>query len=85
MTTSSMQIHLRSIKLYAYHGINAGEEILGGAFEVNVTVTFLPPSLSIDKIEQTLDYSVIYQIVKARMNKPSALLETVVHSTRCAM
>lgn len=77
MSTSSLEIHLRNVRLYAYHGLNAGEEVLGGEFEINLTVSFIPATFLIRNIEQTIDYTAVYEIVAERMTKPSPLLETV--------
>ena len=74
---SLMEIHLNKVKLFGYHGLNEGEEILGGEFEVSLTTTYLPVVIPINKIEHTLDYTVLYAIVKERMSRPTRLLETL--------
>ena len=69
-------IHLNKLKFFAYHGIHPEEQRLGTNFEVNVDITFdqLEP---IRKINQTIDYTRVYAMVKNRMMIPTALLETV--------
>jgi dihydroneopterin aldolase len=72
-----MQIHLRQLKLYGYHGLDEGEDVLGGEYEVSLTAYYLPSHLSIVSIEQTIDYTVLYDILKQRMQQPTKLLETL--------
>jgi len=72
-----MQIHLQKVRLFGYHGLVAGEEITGGEFEVSLTTTYLPIDIPIKKIEETLDYTALLDIVKERMKTPAHLLETL--------
>lgn len=74
---SLMEIHLNKIRLFGFHGLDKGEDIVGGEFEVSVTAAFIPSSLSINSIDQTLDYTTILLIVKERMKTPAELLETL--------
>lgn len=74
---SEMQIHLQKVKFYGYHGLDAGEEITGGEFEVSLTACYSPFHLPILKIEETLDYTLLLEIVRERMKKPAHLLETL--------
>jgi dihydroneopterin aldolase len=72
-----MQVHLRQLKLYGYHGLDEGEDVLGGEFEVSLTASYLPTHVPIVSIGQTIDYTILYDIVKQRMQKPTPLLETL--------
>jgi dihydroneopterin aldolase len=72
-----MEIHLDKIKLFGYHGLLPGEEIIGGVFEVNLVAKYLPEPAVINKIEETIDYTVLLDIVRKRMEKPAHLLETL--------
>ena len=69
-------IQLTNLQLFSFHGIHKEEKILGGQFEVNVSVSF-PEQGPIQSLEQTVDYVKIYSVIKQRMNIPTALLETV--------
>lgn len=75
--TSEMQIHLQKVKLFGYHGLNAGEEVIGGEFEVSLTAYYQPKSPPITKIDETLDYTILLEIVRQRMSVPTHLLETL--------
>lgn len=72
-----VEIRLDKIRLYGYHGLHRGEEILGGEFEINLSVQYLPATVPIYHINETVDYSALYNLVKARMEKPALLLETL--------
>ncbi len=69
-------IHLSNLKFFSFHGLYEEEKILGGEFIVDATVNFNVTG-SIASIEQTIDYSKIYDVIKQRMAVPTALLETV--------
>ncbi len=80
-------IHLHHLKFFSFHGIHEEERILGNEYEVNVDVAFDEKGI-ITKIDETINYEKIFELVKQRMNKPAALLETVaqdianqIHST----
>lgn len=73
-----LSIKLQDLLFHGHHGIYEEEKILGNEFEVNITVTFLPKSLPVKHIEETIDYVSVYQLVKKRMSVPTPLLETLV-------
>jgi 7,8-dihydroneopterin aldolase/epimerase/oxygenase len=70
-------IHLANLKFFARHGVHNEERVLGGAYEINATVTF-KENKRITDLQQTVNYAIIYDIIRQRMQKPAALLETVV-------
>lgn len=72
-----MQIHLQKVKFFGYHGLQAGEEIIGGEFELSLTTYYLPIKIPIKKIEETLDYTALLQLIRDKMKKPVHLLETL--------
>ena len=72
-----MQIHLKNVRLYAYHGLHAGEEIIGNEYELNLTVSYTPVQAVISNIDQTLNYVELYDVVKEKMSIRVDLLETL--------
>ncbi len=74
---AEMRIHLLKVKLFGYHGLNAGEEITGGKFEVSLTTTYIPLQIPIKKIEETINYTALLSIIRERMSAPTHLLETL--------
>jgi dihydroneopterin aldolase len=69
-------IHLSHLQFFSFHGLHEEEKVLGGEFIVDAEVNFNTPD-SINTIEQTIDYTKIYELIKQRMGQPTALLETV--------
>lgn len=74
--TEQMSILLKQLRFFAYHGIHKEERVLGGEFEVNATVEYAVQN-HIDGIDTTIDYTMVFNIVKERMMQPTDLLETV--------
>jgi dihydroneopterin aldolase len=78
MPSKVMTIHLNNVELYGYHGLYKEEQILGNTFILNLSVEFIPKVTKINEISDTIDYVEVYEIVKQRMQTPTALLETIV-------
>src|SRR6185312_3224682 len=62
----------------AFHGIYEEEKILGNQYIVNASVEFLEKDEVIEHINDTVNYAIIYNIIKKRMSIPTPLLETIV-------
>ncbi len=71
-----LTIHLHKLVFHAYHGLYVEEQILGNTFEVNADIE-VAINEHITKIQNTVDYTTIYKVIKHRMQLPTALLETV--------
>ena len=69
-------IHLHHLIFFAFHGLHEEEKILGNEYEVNAEVS-IDALQTITRLEQTVDYATIYEIIKKRMAIPTGLLETV--------
>ena len=50
--------------------------MLGNTYEVNISLT-IDTDKKITRLEETVDYAAVYELIKKRMNIPSPLLETV--------
>jgi dihydroneopterin aldolase len=74
-----MTISLHQVKFYGYHGLYEEEKKLGNTFIVDLSLNFTPPSEGVTDINQTVDYVSVYELVKARMEIPTPLLETIVN------
>lgn len=70
-------LHLHKLKFTSYHGVYPEERINGNEFEVNLEVTYDEMGAEITSIEQTISYEELFYIVKARMDIPTPLLETI--------
>lgn len=70
-------IHLHHVLFFAYHGLFPSEKELGNQFEINLDVEYEEKSLSFEGIDQTIDYSELYTILKRHMEVATPLLESV--------
>lgn len=75
-----LTIHLHKLRFFSTHGLYAEETIAGNAFEVDARVQYMPATLPILRISDTVDYTRIYQVIAERMKQPTALLETIVYN-----
>lgn len=71
-------VQLNHLLFNAYHGIHEEERILGNEYIVDALVDFDEDVEVVTHINHTVNYAVIYSIIKKRMNIPTPLLETVV-------
>ena len=71
-------IELEGMEFHAYHGCLETERLNGNLFAVDFRgETDLRKASVSDALENTVNYGVIYDIVKAEMGVPSDLLEHV--------
>ena len=72
------KILVEGIKLYAYHGCMEEEGRIGGNYIVDVTMeTDFSEAAETDDLTKTIDYVVVYNIVKKQMAIRSMLIEHV--------
>jgi dihydroneopterin aldolase len=72
------KIILEDIEIYAYHGHFAEEQHIGGNFIVNLEIeTAIEKACKSDRLEDTYNYQVAFNLVVEEMQKKSALLENV--------
>lgn len=70
------KIALEDVIFYAHHGLFDEETIVGKRFEVNLAVeTDFSLTADEDKIEGTVNYVALYDLVKEEVGKPSKLIE----------
>ena len=75
------RVALEGLEFHAYHGVYPHERSSGNKFEVDITVeTEFQEAAFQDDLSGTINYEDLYTLVKAEMNKPSKLLETVGHA-----
>ncbi len=72
------KIKLKSARFFSFHGVFPQEQKLGNWYEVDVEVIgdFSLSSKS-DNVDHTVDYQVLFEIVRQQMLHPQNLLETV--------
>ena len=69
-------INLEDLQFYSFHGLHEEERILGNKFVVKVALS-VETGNKIIAIDQTIDYELLYMIIKTRMQQPTPLLETL--------
>jgi dihydroneopterin aldolase len=73
-------IRVDGIRLRAYHGCLDEEAVIGGDYIVNVAITVdFTASVLSDDLVDTVDYCVVFDLVKQEMGKRSKLIEHVAH------
>lgn len=73
-------IEIGGLKLLANHGVRQQESLIGNTFEVNVKLTFdAEHAMRTDRLDLTISYAEVVEIVRQEMAFPSKLLEHVVY------
>ena len=78
MTTT---LTLTDLHFHAFHGVMPQENVVGGEFVVDVTMTcdVSDDALKNDKLEGTVNYAEALELVKNEMRVPSKLIENVAY------
>ena len=72
------KVSLEGLEFHAFHGVYPHERHSGNWFEVDISVdTDFTQGATTDELAGTVNYEILFQIVKAEMERPSKLLETV--------
>lgn len=76
---SPLEISLKDLHFYAYHGVLPQERVVGGRFTVQIHLMVQPSLEAIfhDNLEGTVSYAEVYALAKEVMAHPSQLLEHV--------
>jgi dihydroneopterin aldolase len=69
-----MTVSLNEVQFKAYHGLYPEERSAGAVFSVSLDVGF-PEKEGHGDIRDTVDYTVLYELVSGRMDRPLHLLE----------
>lgn len=78
MKATAMYIQMKGIQLYAFHGVDPQETLVGANFYVDLKLkTDFTRAAETDQLEGTVSYADIYASVKEEMAIPSQLLEHV--------
>jgi len=74
---SEFTIELKSVIFFAFHGLHDEERKTGNEYEVDLSVKYFTDGKKITKIDETINYVRLFEIVKQEMGQPRNLLETV--------
>lgn len=70
------KVLLEGMEFFGYHGMYPEERVLGNRFLVNLELhTDFEDAMLTDRLEGTIDYAQLYQLVKVRMENRVQLLE----------
>lgn len=71
-----MQIILKDVFLYGFHGVHPLEQKVGTRFRINLKID-LDTDHPIQSLSDTLDYAMVFEIVRKEFAKTEALLEVL--------
>ncbi len=78
MRIKESYIYLRDVRFHAFHGVMPQERKVGADFAVSIRVAAdVTRAVETDAVEDTLNYALLYDVVKREMEIPSKLLEHV--------
>ena len=71
-------IALEGIEFFAYHGFHKEEQKIGNKYGVDIWVECdFDKAAGEDDLSQTIDYEVLYKLIKKEIKTPSKLLENI--------
>ena len=79
MTLKDVTIRLENMRLNAHHGVMPQERIVGGHYTVDVVLELqaddIYPAIAEDRLESTVNYAEVYDVIRREMQQPCQLLE----------
>lgn len=72
-----MQIILKDVTLFGLHGVHPLEKKVGTPFKINIQID-LDPGLSIQSLNDTLDYAEVFATLKKEFQVTEDLLEVLI-------
>lgn len=70
------KVALLGVEFHAYHGVYPEESILGNRFTLDLELeTDFSQAMEMDLLAGTVDYALLYQLIKSRMEVKVKLLE----------
>lgn len=71
-------IELEGIEFFGYHGYYDEEQKIGAKYSIDISVEAdFDKAAAKDELGQTVNYEVLYRIIKEEVKKPSKLLENI--------
>ena len=78
MQIEGYTIELRDVHLFAHHGVMQQEREIGAWFTIDIALEINDSSCAAsDRIDGTVSYADVYEILCSEMEQPSSLLENV--------
>ena len=73
----TVTITLETMKFHAFHGVSEEERTIGGDYFVDISYAFDTDAVNTDRLEDTVNYGVLFELVKEEMKTSSQLIEHV--------
>ena len=73
----TVTITLETMKFHAFHGVTQEERTIGGLYFADISYSIDTKAVDTDRIEDTVNYSELFDLVQEEMKKPSSLIEHV--------
>ncbi|MFT5619098.1 MAG: dihydroneopterin aldolase [Arenicella sp.] len=71
-------VKLEGMEFFAYHGFYDEEQTIGNKYNVDLSIHVdLEKPAESDKLSETINYEILYRVVRSEMEKPSRLLEHI--------
>lgn len=71
-------IEIENMEFYAYHGCYKEEQVVGNQFQVSILIEVDTQAAQLtDNLNDTVNYQVVYNLIKEEMQQKSKLLEHV--------
>ena len=70
-----ISIELKDVRLYARHGYYKDEPKTGNVYHIDLCVKYEEGKSKFDTLADTINYEDLYDILRQRMQTPTALLE----------
>lgn len=71
-------VRLERVRLHGLHGVLPQERRVGNDYELSLRIGYpLQAAMQSDRVEDTLNYASVYDLVREEFAKPSALIEHV--------
>lgn len=81
MEITDTYIKLCGVRFHAFHGVMPHETISGNEFEIDLILHFpAQDAMSSGELSQTINYALVYELLKEEMANPKPLLEEVCHT-----
>jgi|688.fasta_scaffold136744_2 dihydroneopterin aldolase len=81
-----MEIILKDIKLFGFHGVTELERISGTEFCINISISIESnENRAITQLSDTIDYSEVFLLLKDEFAKPELLLEVLANRIASAV
>lgn len=73
---SLIRISISKLRLFGFHGLHIEERTAGAEYEISMEI-FFEATKKITRLEETVDYVKVHEILRKEMENPWSLLETV--------